>query len=508
MFKKVLIANRGEIAVRVIRALREMGIASVAVFSEPDRKALHVLLADEAVCIGPAESINSYLNIEAILEAAQRTKAEAIHPGYGFLAENPLFAEACSDSSICFIGPSPEAIEAMGDKVRAKKLLQSAGIPVISGSQEAVADVDSIIELAAQIGFPILIKAAAGGGGKGMRIASTKSELKSAVRQAQSESLSAFGDERLLLEKFILDPRHIEIQVLGDSFGNIVHLGERECSIQRRYQKIVEECPSTFVNKQMRNQLGKAAVAAASLVDYVNAGTVEFLVDQDRNFYFLEMNTRLQVEHPITEITTGIDLVKEQIQIAAGTELSFEQKDININGSAIECRIYAEDFRNNFSPSLGVIKRLRLPEGPWIRNDCGVYEGYYVPIHYDSLIAKLSTWGRNRTEAIHRMRSALSEYAVDGITTTLDFHRLLLHNKFFLKGNITTHFLDKHFTIQRDRDQPATEAELAAILSVAVVESNKSQLTLPTTDTYPPASNPWKLSGRRRALSSGMPNIS
>jgi acetyl-CoA carboxylase biotin carboxylase subunit len=444
MFKKILIANRGEIAVRVIRACREMDIAAVAVYSEADASALHVRLADEAYMIGPAPSSESYLRIERVIEAARLSGAEAIHPGYGFLAENADFARAVAEAGLVFIGPTPEAMELMGSKTSARRAAIAAGAPVVPGTTEALSSIEDARETAARIGYPIMLKAAAGGGGKGMRLVSEESEIVSAFETARSEAASAFGDESVYMEKAVERPRHIEIQVFSDTQGNFVHLGERECSIQRRHQKVIEECPSPINDSSLRERMGAAAVEIARSASYVGAGTVEFLVsDVTREFYFLEMNTRLQVEHPVTELVTGFDLVREQIRVAAGERLSFAQEDVRWTGHAVECRVYAEDPEQNFMPSPGRITALRLPTGPCVRDDGGVYEGAEVSIYYDPMISKLATWGRTRVEAIERMRRALAEYEVGGIKTTLPFFREVMRDEEFVAGRLDTGFIPR-----------------------------------------------------------------
>src|SRR5689334_9427262 len=425
-FKKILVANRGEIAVRVIRACRELGIPTVAVFSDVDRAALHVMKADEAYHIGPAAARESYLNIERILEVARHSGADAIHPGYGFLSENAQFAKACTDAGVKFIGPPPSAMEAMGSKTRAREAADRAGLPRVPGSVQALASLVEAEQVAAQVGYPVMLKAAAGGGGKGMRRVNAREELASAFTSAKSEALRAFGNDDVYIEKLIVEPRHIEIQVLGDEHGNMVYLGERECSVQRRHQKVIEEAPSAIVDEDMRRRMGAVAVQAAKSAGYTNAGTIEFLVDAARNFYFLEMNTRLQVEHPVTELVTGLDLVHLQLRIACGEKLPFRQEDIHLRGHAIECRIYAEDPENNFFPSPGKITRLITAAGPGVREDSGVYEGWQVPLEYDPLLAKLIVWARTRKQAIARMQRALDEYFIGGIKTNLPLFRKIL----------------------------------------------------------------------------------
>jgi acetyl-CoA carboxylase biotin carboxylase subunit len=444
MFKKILIANRGEIAVRVIRACREMDISPVAVYSEADASALHVRLADEAYLLGPAPSVESYLRIERVVAAALVCGAEAVHPGYGFLAENAEFARAVADAGLVFIGPAPEAMELMGSKTSARRAAAAAGAPVVPGTNEPLASIEEARETAARVGYPVMLKAAAGGGGKGMRLVASEVELASAFETARSEAASAFGDPSVYIEKAVERPRHIEIQIFADAHGQTVHLGERECSIQRRHQKVIEECPSPIDDPALREAMGAAAVSIARAAAYVGAGTVEFLVsDVTREFYFLEMNTRLQVEHPVTELVTGFDLVREQIRVAAGLPLSFTQEDVRWTGHAVECRVYAEDPEQNFMPSPGRITHLRTPAGPCVRDDGGVYEGAQVTIHYDPLISKLATWGRTRAEAIERMRRALDEYAVGGIKTTLPFFREVMRDEEFVAGRLDTGFIPR-----------------------------------------------------------------
>ena len=442
MFQKVLIANRGEIAVRVIRACRELGISTVAVFSDVDRAALHVSMADEAYPIGPAPARESYLNIEKILDVARRSGAQAIHPGYGFLSENAKFARACAEARVKFIGPPASAMELMGSKTRARQAMQAAGVPFVPGSSRGLS-LQEAEALAAEIRFPVMIKAAAGGGGKGMRLVRSVSEFKSSFEAAQSEALRSFGDSEVYLEKYIENPRHIEIQVLADEHGNTVFLGERECSVQRRHQKVIEEAPSAIVDEEMRQKMGAVAVQAARSAGYANAGTIEFLVDQQHNFYFLEMNTRLQVEHPVTEFVTGLDLVHLQLKIASGEKLPFRQEDVTLRGHAVECRIYAEDPENNFFPSPGKITSLIRPSGPGIREDSGVYEGWTVPLDYDPMLSKLIAFAPDRPSAIARMRRALNEYFIGGIKSNLQLFRRILENPDFVSAKIDTGFLDR-----------------------------------------------------------------
>jgi len=443
MFKKVLIANRGEIALRVIRACRELGISTVAVFSEAERDAAYLNLADEKICIGPASPTDSYLNISQIISAAEITHADAIHPGYGFLAENPYFAEVCTTCGITFIGPSSKVISAMGDKVRARRMMMKAGIPIIPGSENVLTGPDEAVKVARKIKYPVLLKAVAGGGGRGMRFANNETELRKGYVQAQQEASLAFGNGDLYLEKALDSPRHIEFQIVADSEGNTIYLPERECSIQRRHQKLVEESPSVAVDSKLRRRMGHVAVRAARKSKYVTCGTVEFLLDTKGNFYFMEMNTRIQVEHPVTELVSGVDLVKMQILLAAGEKLTLEQDNVQIVGHTVECRINCEDPNNNFMPSTGKITRLILPGGPGIRIDTHIYQGYDVLPFYDSMLAKLISRGRTREEAISRMRRALDEFVVEGIKTTIPFHKLVINDEFFQKGKIDTGFVQE-----------------------------------------------------------------
>jgi acetyl-CoA carboxylase biotin carboxylase subunit len=442
MFKKVLIANRGEIAVRIIRACKEMGIATVAVYSQADEQALHVKLADEAYCIGPAPAKQSYLNIAILLTVAVAAKADAIHPGYGFLAENAEFAEACGECGIAFIGPSPEAIRRMGAKAVARDTMKQAGVPIIPGTEGIIEDIETALAVAETIGYPVIVKATAGGGGKGMRVAANAEELAQAIRQAQKEVEVIFGDPGVYLEKYLEEPRHIEMQIMADQQGNVVYLGERDCSIQRRHQKLLEEAPSPALSEPLRQQMGQAAVQAARSVQYQGAGTVEFLLDNRGKFYFIEMNTRIQVEHAITEMVTGIDLIKEQIAVASGCCLSFSQADVKVNGWAIECRINAEDPCRDFMPSPGTVTCYRTPGGFGVRIDSAVYQGYTIPPFYDSMIAKVIVWGKTRQEAVGRMQRALGECVIEGVQTTVPFHQKLLEHEMFVKGQVTTGFLE------------------------------------------------------------------
>lgn len=481
MFRKILVANRGEIAVRVIRTLREMGIGTVAVYSDADRNSLHVRMADEAAYAGPAPSVESYLRIDRILDAAHSHHAEAIHPGYGFLSENAEFAAACESAGIAFVGPSAESIRKMGSKTQARILAIQAGVPVVPGTEQGLSSPAQARQFARACGYPVMLKAVAGGGGKGMRRVDSEHDLDSSFRNAASEAGRAFNNSDLYVEKLIENPRHIEIQLLGDHHGNIVHLGERECTIQRRHQKIIEECPSPLVaaSPEMREQMGQAAIRAAKAAGYYNAGTVEFLVDQEKNFYFLEMNTRLQVEHPVTELVTGLDLVKLQVQIAAGERLPYKQDDILSRGAAIECRLYAEDPENQFFPSPGKITGLNEPSGPGIRVDSGIYTGWTVPIDYDPLLAKLAVWAGSRDDAIARMIRAIGEYHVSGIRTNLSFFRQVLEDSAFRLGDFNTGFVEaflaRRTAIPVDPELEAIAALVAADQSLTVAVQNSPQ---------------------------------
>ena len=448
MFKKILIANRGEIAVRIIRACREMGIQTVAVYSEMDKDALHAQLADEAVCIGPASSKSSYLNMNNIISATILTHAEAIHPGFGFLSENARFAEMCKECGITFIGPDPEMINLMGNKSVAKQTMNKAGVPTIPGSDGAVETVQEALKLADGMGYPVMIKASAGGGGRGMRLVWNKEELPKLFDSAKSEAKAAFGDDTMYMEKFLENPRHIEFQIIGDEFGNVVHLGERDCSLQRRNQKVLEESPSPVMTEDLRKKMGEAAVKAAKAIKYKSAGTIEFLLDKHNNFFFMEMNTRIQVEHPVTELVTGIDLIAEQIKVAAGQKIEFKQNEIHVNGHAIECRINAEKPSENFRPSPGKITSLHLPGGYGVRLDTAVYQGYTIPPTYDSMIAKLIVHGKTRTEAIARMKRALGEFVIEGIDSNIDFQMELMDDKNFVEGNFDTQYINKLLNIR------------------------------------------------------------
>ena len=498
MFTKILIANRSEIAVRIIRACRELGITSIAVFSEVDRPSLHVRLADLAYPIGPTPASQSYLNMDAILNAARQSGAEAIHPGYGFLAENAEFALRCEAAGIAFIGPPSSVMQAIGSKTAARRLASTVGVPVVPGTTQDLSD-NEVESAARTIGLPVVIKATAGGGGRGMRVVKDEADLPSAIRAARSEAEACFGNSAIYLEKYLAAPRHVEVQILADREGNTIHLGERECSIQRRHQKVIEEAPSPIVDPSLRQRMGDAAVRLAKAAKYVNAGTMEFLVDGDRNFFFLEANTRLQVEHPVTEMVTGLDLVKEQIAVAAGESLRLRQEDVVIRGSAIECRIYAEDPFRNFIPSPGRITGLRRPGGPGVRIDSGVDEGYEVTGHYDSLIAKLITWGQDRREAVQRMRRALTEYCVHGIKTTTPFHRRVMADEDFLRGDIDTTFIDRRFP---GRPHAWDESKREVGVVAAAIHAFLREQARPSpaaTGTGQPASL-WALAARQAGL--------
>ncbi len=444
MIQKVLIANRGEIAVRIIRACQEMGIATVAVYSTADQEALHVKLADEAVCIGSPLSKDSYLHIENIISAAVLTGADAIHPGFGFLSENAKFSEICNQCDIKFIGPTADMIRAMGDKAKAREMMIKANVPVVPGSEGKIEDVKEAKLTACQIGYPVMLKASAGGGGRGMRIVWEESELEKAFLSASSEAKSAFGDGSMYMEKYVQNPRHIEFQILGDAFGNVIHLGERDCSLQRRHQKVIEEAPSPFITEDLRKRMGEAAIKAAKAVDYENAGTIEFIVDKDGNFYFIEMNTRIQVEHPITEMITGVDLIKEQLKIASGKKLSLTKESIKFNGHAIECRINAENPHKNFRPCAGTVTKLHLPGGRGVRIETGLYQGYKVPPTYDSMLAKVIAYGDTREEAISIMERALGELVIEGLDTNIYFQYQLLNTKAFREGNFDTSYIERN----------------------------------------------------------------
>ncbi len=493
---KVLVANRGEIAVRIIRACRELGIETIAVFSEADRQALHVRYADEAYLLGPAPSRESYLRADKIIDIARKTGADAVHPGYGFLAEREDFAEVCAGAGIKFIGPKPSSIAAMGDKMTARETVRKAGVPVVPGTED-VGNLsnEDLLSIAPKIGFPLLIKATAGGGGKGMREVRSIEEMPHLLDSARREAESAFGDGNVYLEKLVEGARHIEIQIIADEHGNVAHLNERECSIQRRHQKLIEESPSPIMDSELRARMGAVAVKAAQSVDYQNAGTIEFLVDKDRNFYFLEMNTRLQVEHPVTEMVTGIDLVKEQIRIARGRALSFKQEDVQINGHAIECRVNAEDPYNGYMPSTGKIMHTLLPTGPGIRVDSGVYTGFEITPHYDPMIAKLIVWGETRAAAILRMRRALEEYRIVGVRTNIPFHQSMMDSHRFMGGQFDTRFVEERFTMQEDETTQTSNAEIAAIMATLVAHQSTARSAQFIQRNERDASN-WKWVGR------------
>jgi len=501
-FEKILIANRGEIAVRVIRACRELGVRSVAIYSDVDRNALHVRYADEAYPCGPAPARESYLDSERILEIAKQSGAQAIHPGYGFMSENATFAQACADAGLVFIGPRPETIESMGDKVIARQKMQAAGVPLVPGTTEKLSD-EEAIKFAGEIGLPVMIKATAGGGGKGMRLVHDEADLEKSIQRARSEARASFGDDAIYVEKFVDEPRHIEIQILGDQHGNAIHLFERECSIQRRHQKVIEEAPANRMPPQLREQMGQAAVAAAKAVAYEGAGTCEFLVDAKFNFFFLEMNTRVQVEHPVTEMITNVDIVKTGIRIAAGEPIGIAQEEVGINGWALEVRIYAEDPEQNFRPSPGDILVYRPPGGPGVRNDSGVFPGASVPVHYDPMISKLITWGRDRPEAIGRMRRALREFVVKGIDTSIPFHRRVMDHPRFIEGRYDTSFIDTEILASSQTAPGRDEEERSVGVMLAAIAAYKRDRELATRASQTQSSttgSQWKLAGRRAQL--------
>jgi acetyl-CoA carboxylase biotin carboxylase subunit len=491
-FEKILVANRGEIAIRIMRAARELGIEPVAVYSEADRNALHVRLAREAHLIGPAPPSESYLKAEVLVETALKSTCQAVHPGYGFLAENADFAQACTDAGLVFVGPRPEAMRRMGDKLEARRIAADAGVPTIPGTTSGTSSAAEAAKAARDIGYPVLLKAAMGGGGKGMRLVATEQDLREGYALATQEAKSAFGDGTVYIEKYLERPRHVELQIVADSLGNVVHLGERECSIQRRHQKLVEESPSPALDEDLRNRMGAAAVSVARTGGYTNAGTVEFMLDSDGGFYFLEVNARLQVEHPVTEMVTGVDLARLQLGIAQGEKLPFGQADVTRSGSAIEWRIYAEDPANSFAPSAGRVEVLREPGGPWVRIDSGIYQGCDVPIHYDPLLAKLIVWGNDRAEAIVRSRRALGEYTIVGVRTTIPFHRQVLEDARFSEGELDTHFIESMAAPER------RASELLPLVAAALY--HKHATVTPAASDTRGEQNPWKLAGRREGL--------
>jgi len=472
MFKKILIANRSEIAIRVMRACRELDVKTVAVYSEVDKNALFAKYADEAFPIGPAPAAQSYLNIDKIIEVAHKTGAEAIHPGYGFLSENEIFADRCEKEGIIFIGPSSHAIESVGSKIAAKKTMKAAGIPVIPGSKNGINNFDEAVKVAESIGYPVIVKASAGGGGIGMKVVRKTEELLETIESTQRVAKSSFGDATVFIEKYLEMPRHIEFQILADNYGNIIHVGDRECSIQRRHQKLIEESPSPIMTPELRERMGSDAIKAAEAINYTNAGTIEFLYSKGE-YFFLEMNTRLQVEHPITEIVTGVDLAKEQLRIASGEELSYKQSDIQQRGWAIECRLNAEDPLNNFTPAPGKLRRYRSSGGPGVRVDSGVHTGFTITPFYDSLISKLTVWGRDRNEAIARMKRALYEYIIVGVTTNIPFHKAVMNNEYFRRGELTTHFIEDHNIIKEVEKIIEAEKEKGATLASALGADDK-----------------------------------
>jgi len=499
MIKKILIANRGEIAVRVMRTCRELGIGSVAVYSEADRKALHVRYADEAVFIGPSPSNESYLVIDKIIEAAKSTNADAIHPGYGFLSENAIFSDRCKQEGIIFIGPSSDVIKVMGDKISARITMIKSGVPVVPGTKENLESDEEAVKIIKGIGLPVMIKASAGGGGKGMRLVKNEEDIVDSIRAAKSEAMASFSDDAVYIEKYISSPHHIEFQVLGDSHGNVIHLCERECSVQRRHQKVLEETPSPLMTPELREEMGKTAVAAAKAVNYEGAGTIEFLVDDDLNYYFLEMNTRLQVEHPITERVIGVDLVREQIRIANGEKLSQKQEDIVQKGHAIECRIYAEDPDNNFMPSPGIIEHITEPLGLGVRTDGYVYEGYEIPLFYDPMISKLIVWGINRKEAIGRMKRALHEYKITGVKTSIKFLSRILDTPDFVDGKYNTHFIEQNTDFLMKSSNCDGTCEDIALMTVFIDYLDKLEKAGNTSMQHI-ESEDWKNFGKRKGV--------
>ncbi|MEO0259877.1 MAG: acetyl-CoA carboxylase biotin carboxylase subunit [candidate division WOR-3 bacterium] len=492
MIKKVLIANRGEIAIRIAKTLREMGVKTVSVYSDADKESLHIRKTDETYYLGPSKPSESYLNIEKIIEIAKKCKADAIHPGYGFLAENPKFAKECEKNGIIFIGPSSESLEKSGDKIFARKAARECGVNIIPGSEVGTENYEEFEKMADEIGYPLIIKAALGGGGKGMRIVEKKEDLKSAFELARKEALEAFADGTLYVEKYLKNPRHIEIQIMGDKYKNYIHLFERECSIQRRHQKIIEEAPSPFMDENLRKNMSEAAIEIAKKIGYYNAGTIEFLVDENKNFYFLEINARLQVEHPVTEMITGKDLVRAQIQIASGEKIPWKKEEINLRGHAIECRIYAEDPLNNFAPSPGKIEFLSEPKGPYVRVDSGIYEGWEIPLFYDPLISKLIVWSEKREESLQKMREALKEYIIIGVKTIIPFLLKIIQNEDFKKGNYHTNFL-KEFDIEEEEEK---EEKLLKVAILGLLLENKGMEIKTKKESY----NAWKIINRLRGL--------
>lgn len=499
MIRKVLVANRGEIAIRVMRSCREMNIKSVAVFSEADRTSMHVRYADEAYFIGASNASESYLNIEKIIDSARKSGADAIHPGYGFLSENAEFSKRCEDEGIIFIGPSAFSISSMGDKITSRKIMIDAGVPVVPGTAEPITDEDLAIEKIKEIGLPVMIKASAGGGGKGMRLVRKESEIKSSIRGARSEARDSFGNDAVYIEKYIDSPHHIEFQILADKQGKTIHLFERECSVQRRHQKVIEETPSPIMTAEVREEMGNHAIAAAQAVNYHGAGTIEFIVDDDLNYYFLEMNTRLQVEHPITERVVGVDLVKEQIRIAQGEKLKLEQKELSQYGHAIECRIYAEDPEKNFMPSPGEIKHITEPLGLGVRHDGYVYEGYKIPIHYDPMISKLIVWARTRGEAIDRMKRALYAYKITGVKTSIPFLAKIMENKNFRKGNYNTHFIEENYDFLMEKEPCGIRCQDMAVIT-ALVHYTKKITEMHPSKNGGKEKNQWKDFGRKKGV--------
>lgn len=492
MIKKVLIANRGEIAIRIAKTLREMGVKTVSVYSDADKESLHIRKTDETYYLGPSKPSESYLNIEKIIEIAKKCKADAIHPGYGFLAENPKFAKECEKNGIIFIGPSSESLEKSGDKIFARKAARECGVNIIPGSEVGTENYEEFEKMADEIGYPLIIKAALGGGGKGMRIVEKKEDLKSAFELARKEALEAFADGTLYVEKYLKNPRHIEIQIMGDKYKNYIHLFERECSIQRRHQKIIEEAPSPFMDENLRKNMSEAAIEIAKEIGYYNAGTIEFLVDENKNFYFLEINARLQVEHPVTEMITGKDLVRAQIQIASGEKIPWKKEEINLRGHAIECRIYAEDPLNNFAPSPGKIEFLSEPKGPYVRVDSGIYEGWEIPLFYDPLISKLIVWSEKREEALQKMKEALKEYIIIGVKTIIPFLLKIIQNEDFKKGNYHTNFL-KEFDIEEEEEK---DEKLLKVAILGLLLENKGMEIKTKKESY----NAWKIINRLRGL--------